>query len=231
MPRSSCIHRTFPPSGPLDGARRCSLEESTLGPPPESSRSSFSTQWCCRSCLLPATVGGARPRGGWCSSAIARLQGFSSCSPAAISRQWSSRRMSTSLVVERSEPDCGLPPPPRPQLQGCSSSSLGWKARPSWGPAFHMGWRPASSFSIRGRRAFTSLAEEANFGYVGPAGCRHRQLSHVWLLGLDGFGTASGAASCRLVGAWLFVHRTDDSRAVRRFATSTASPAPPAALL
>jgi hypothetical protein len=122
-------------------------------------------------------------------------------------------------------------PPPRPQLQGCSSSSLGWKARPSWGPAFHMGWRPASSFSIRGRRAFTSLAEEANFGYVGPAGCRHRQLSHVWLLGLDGFGTASGAASCRLVGAWLFVHRTDDSRAVRRFATSTASPAPPAALL
>jgi hypothetical protein len=112
MPRSSCIHRTFPPSGPLDGARRCSLEESTLGPPPESSRSSFSTQWCCRSCLLPAAVGGARPRGGWCSSAIARLQGFSSCSPAAISRQWSSRRMSTSLVVERSEPDCGLPPPP-----------------------------------------------------------------------------------------------------------------------
>jgi hypothetical protein len=86
------------------------------GPPPpavsplESSRSSFSAQWCCRSCLLLAAVGGARPRGGWHSSAIARLQGFSSCSPAAISRQWSSRRMTTSLVVERSEPGCGLPP-------------------------------------------------------------------------------------------------------------------------
>jgi hypothetical protein len=32
----------------------------------------------------------------------------------------------------------------------------------SWGPAFRMGWRPASSSSIRGKRAFTSLTEEAN---------------------------------------------------------------------
>jgi hypothetical protein len=73
---------------------------------PESSRS----LWCCRSCLLLDTVRGAQPRGGWRSSAIARLQGFSSCSLAAISRQWSSRGMTTSLVVERSEPGCGLPP-------------------------------------------------------------------------------------------------------------------------
>jgi hypothetical protein len=35
---------------------------------------------------------------------------------------------------------------------------------------------------------FTSLAEEANFGYTGPAGCRRSQLPRVWLLGLDGFG-------------------------------------------
>jgi hypothetical protein len=74
--------------------------------PPESSRS----WWCCRSCLLLAAVRGVQPRGGWRSSAIARLQGFSSCSPAAISRQWSSRGMTTSLVVERSESGCGLPP-------------------------------------------------------------------------------------------------------------------------
>jgi hypothetical protein len=38
---------------------------------------------------------------------------------------------------------------------------------------------------------FTSLAEEANFGYAGPAGCRRRQLSCVCLHGLDGFGAAS----------------------------------------
>jgi hypothetical protein len=93
--------------------------------PSGSSRSSFPVRWCGRSCLLLAAVGGARPHGGWRSSAIARLQGFSSCSPTALSRQWSSTRMTTNLVVERSEPGCGLP---LPQLQGCSSSSLGWKA-------------------------------------------------------------------------------------------------------
>jgi hypothetical protein len=47
---------------------------------------------------------------------------------------------------------------------------------------------------------FTSLAEEANLGYAGPAGCRRRQLQRVWLLGLDDFGAASNAASCRQVG-------------------------------
>jgi hypothetical protein len=116
MPRSFRIHRALPPSGPLDGARRCSLEGSASGPPPPtvlpsgSSRSSFPARRRYRSCLLLAVVGGARSRGGWRPSAIAWLQGFSSCSPAAISHQWSSRRMTTSLVVERSEPGCGLPP-------------------------------------------------------------------------------------------------------------------------
>jgi hypothetical protein len=106
----------------------------------------------------------------------------------------------------------------------------GVEGEPSWGTAFRMGWRPASSSSIRGRRVFTSLTEEANFGYAGPAGYRRRQLPSVWLFGLDGLGAASDAVSCRLVGAWLSVHRTGDGRAVRRSATSTASPVPPAAL-
>jgi hypothetical protein len=47
---------------------------------------------------------------------------------------------------------------------------------------------------------FTSLAEEANLGYTGSAGCRRRQLPRVWLLGLDGFGVTSNAASRRQVG-------------------------------
>jgi hypothetical protein len=38
----------------------------------------------------------------------------------------------------------------------------GEEGKPSWCPAFRMGWRPASSSSIQGRRAFTSLTEEAN---------------------------------------------------------------------
>jgi hypothetical protein len=50
------------------------------------------------------------PLGSSRSSAIARLQGFSSCSPATVFRRWSSTRMTTNLVVERSEPGCGLPP-------------------------------------------------------------------------------------------------------------------------
>jgi hypothetical protein len=112
MPRSSCTHRVLLPSGPLDGARWCSLEGSASGPPPPvvSPPGSTRSWWCCQSCLLLATVRGAQPRGGWRSSAIARLQRFSSCSPTAISRRWSSTRMTTSLVVERSEPGCGLPP-------------------------------------------------------------------------------------------------------------------------
>jgi hypothetical protein len=45
-----------------------------------------------------------------------------------------------------------------------------------------------------------SLAEEANFGYAGPADCGRRQLPRVWLLGLDGFGAASSAACHRQAG-------------------------------
>jgi hypothetical protein len=134
--------------------------------------------------------------------------------------------MTTSLVVERSEPGCGLPLPSASRM---FIIRAGEEGEPSWGPAFRMGWRPASSSSIRGRRAFTSLAEGANFGYAGPTDYRHRQSPRARFLGLDGFSAASNAASCRLVGAWLFVHLTGDGRAVRGFTTSTASPVPPAA--
>jgi hypothetical protein len=99
----------------------------------------------------------------------------------------------------------------------------GEEGEPSWGPSFRMGWRPASSSSIRGRRAFNSLAEEANFGYAGPADCRRRRPPRARFPGLDGLGAASDAASCRLVGAWLPVHRTGDGRAMRRSTASTAS--------
>jgi hypothetical protein len=78
------MHCALPPSEPPDGVHPC--------------------------CLLLAVVGGARPRGGWRSSDIARLQGFSSCSPTAVPHQWSSVGMITSLVVGRSKPGCGLCP-------------------------------------------------------------------------------------------------------------------------
>jgi hypothetical protein len=63
----------------------------------------------------------------------------------------------------------------------------------------------------------------------GVGRLRRCQLPRAWLLGLGGFGAASGTASCRLCGAWLSVHRTGDGCVVRRSATSMASPAPPAA--
>jgi hypothetical protein len=134
--------------------------------------------------------------------------------------------MTTSLVVERSEPGCGLPLPSASRM---FIIRAGEEGEPSWGPAFHMGWRPASSSSIRERRAFTSLAEEANFGYAGPADCRRRRPPRARFPDLDGLSTASDAASCCLVGAWLPVHYTGDGHAVRRSAASTASPAPAAA--
>jgi hypothetical protein len=61
-------------------------------------------------CPPLAVVGGAQPRWGWRLSAIARLQGFLSCSPAAVPHQWSSVGMIISLVVGRSKPGCGLCP-------------------------------------------------------------------------------------------------------------------------
>jgi hypothetical protein len=82
-------------------------------------------------------------------------------------------------MVERSEPGCGLPPPPPPSTLRMFIILTGAEGELIWGPSFRMGWRPASSFSIRRRRVFTSLAEEANFGYAGPVGCRHRQLLRV----------------------------------------------------
>jgi hypothetical protein len=227
MPRSSCDHRALPPFGPPDGVRRCSLEGSAsrssllATSPPESSRS----WWCRRSFLLLAAVGGAQPRGGWRSSTIIRLQGFSSRSPVATSGRWSSTRMTTSLVVERSGPGCSLPP----------ALSFKYVHHPCWGG----GRAELGSCLPYGLAARFFLQHSGEKGVHQPYGggelrlhgvgrLRRRQLPHVWLLDLGGFGAAFGAASCRLDGAWLSVHRTGDGRVVRRSATSTASPAPPA---
>jgi hypothetical protein len=98
------MHCALPPSEPPDGVHPC--------------------------CLRLAAVGGARPRGGWRSSDIARLQGFSSRSPAAVPHQWSSVGMITSLVVGRSKPGCGL----CPALSFKDVHHPGWGGgTPSWG--------------------------------------------------------------------------------------------------
>jgi hypothetical protein len=163
-------------------------------------------------CLRLAVVGGARPRGGWHSSDIARLQGFSSGSPAAVPRRRSPRMMTVGLVVGRSKPGCSL----------CPALSFKDVHHPRCGGGraelgFHLPHGPASRFFLQhsGERALTGLAEGANFDNAGPVGRKRRQLQRAWLAGSAGSGMASDAASCRLVRALLSVHRTGGCRAVR----------------
>jgi hypothetical protein len=68
-------------------------------------------------------------RESWYLSAIARLQGSSSGSPAASPRRWSPKTVTTSLMVGRSKPGCGL----------CPALSFKDLHHPCWG-----GWRGES---------------------------------------------------------------------------------------
>jgi hypothetical protein len=195
------MHRALPPSEPPDG-----------GHP---------------RCLRLAAVGGARPRGGWHPSAIARLQGFSSCSSAAFPHQWSSRMMTTSSVVGRSKPGCGL----------CPALSFKDLHHPCCGggraePGFYLPHGPAGHLFLQhsGERALTSLAEGANFDNAGPVDRKRRQLQRAWLAGSAGSVATSDAASCCLIRAWLSIHRTGDSRAARRSGMYATLPASPTAL-
>jgi hypothetical protein len=55
-------------------------------------------------------VEGTQLRGSWYLLAIVRLQGFSSCGPAASPRRWSPKTVTTSLMAGRSELGCDLDP-------------------------------------------------------------------------------------------------------------------------
>jgi hypothetical protein len=64
------------------------------------------------------------------------------------------------------EKQVGLRPLPHPQLQGCSSSGLGRRAR-RVESCLRVGRWPASSSNIRGRRASSSPEEEASSSHAG----------------------------------------------------------------
>jgi hypothetical protein len=179
-------------------------------------------------CLRLAAVGGARPCGGWHLSAIARLQGFSSCSPAAFPHQWSSRMMTTSSMVGRSKRGCGL----------CPALSFKDLHHPCCGggraePGFYLSQGPAGRLFLQhsGERALTGLAEGANFDNAGPVGRKRRQLQRAWLVGSSGSVAASDAASCRLTRAWPSVHRTGGRCAVGTGGSSKTSHATRAAFM
>jgi hypothetical protein len=106
MSSSSLMRRIFPPSKPPDG-----------GCPPS----------------FRLIIGGTQLRGSWYLSAIVRLQGFSSASPAAPPRRRSPEMVTTSSWVGRSKPGCDLGP------------TLSFKdvRHPRWGggrgePGFHL---------------------------------------------------------------------------------------------
>jgi hypothetical protein len=83
MSSHSLMHRVFPPSKPPDG-----------GYPPS----------------FRLIVGGTQLRGSWYLSAIVRLQGFSSCSPAAPLCWWSPKTVTSSSWIGRGNPGCDLDP-------------------------------------------------------------------------------------------------------------------------
>jgi hypothetical protein len=142
-------------------------------------------------------VGGTQLRGSWYLSAIARLQGFSSGSPAASPRRWSPKTVTTSLMVGRSEPGCDL----RPALSFKDLHHPGWggsRAEPElYLPHGFVGHLlPQHS----GERALTGLAGGSDFDNAGPVGRERRQLQRVGLAGSAGSGSAPDAPSRRESG-------------------------------
>ena len=165
MSSRSLMHRVFPPSKPPDG-----------GYPPS----------------FRLIVGGTQLRGSWYLSAIVRLQGFSSASPAVPLRRRSPETVTTSPWVGRSKPGCDLGP------------TLSFKDvhHPRWGG----GWAEPELYLPRGfvgqplphrsrERALTGPARGADFDTAGLVDGGRRQPQRVGLAGL-----APGAPSRRESG-------------------------------
>ena len=165
MSSRSLMHRVFPPSEPPDGG-------------------------CPQSFRL--VVGGTQLRWSRYLSAIVRLQGFSSCSPAAPLRRWSPKTVTTSPWVGRSKPGCDLGP------------TLSFKDvhHPRWGggraePELYLprGFVSQPLPQRSRERALTGPTRGADFGNAGLVDSGRRQLQRVGLTVL-----APGAPSCRKGG-------------------------------
>jgi hypothetical protein len=161
MSSRSLMHHVFPLSEPPDGGH------------PQSFR---------------LVVGGTQLRGSWYLSAIVRLQGFSSCSPAAPLRQRSPKMVTSSSMAGKSKPGCDLGP------------ALSFKDvhHPRWGggraePELYLprGFMGQPLLQHSRERALTGPARGADFDNAGLVDGGRRQLQRVGLAGL-----ALGAPSC-----------------------------------
>jgi hypothetical protein len=166
MSSRSLMHRVFPPSKPPDG-----------GYPPS----------------FRLVVGGTQLRGSWYLSAIVRLQGFSSASPAVPPRRRSPKTVTTSPWVGRSKPGYDLGP------------TLSFKDvhHPCWGggraePELYLprGFVGHPLLRRSSERALAGPAGGSDFDNAGPVDGRRRQPQRVGL-----FGLAPGAPSCRKAAA------------------------------
>jgi hypothetical protein len=120
--------------------------------------------------------------------------------------------VTTSSMVRRSKPGCGL----------CPALSFNDLHHPCWGggqvePELYLPYGPAGHLFLQhsGERALTGLAEGADFDNAGPIGRKRRQLQHAWLADSAGFGVASGATSHRWGRVWLSARRTGGCCVVR----------------
>jgi hypothetical protein len=141
-------------------------------------------------------VGGTQLRESWYLSAIVRLQGFSSCSPAASPRRWSPKTVTSSLMAGRSEPGCDL------------GSPLSFKDvhHPCWGggqaePELYLprGFMGQPLLQHSRERALTGPARGADFDNTGLVDGGRRQLQHVGLAGLAPGAPSRRKGGCRAV--------------------------------
>jgi hypothetical protein len=231
MPRFSCIHLALLPSEPLDGARRCSLKGSVLGPPSGLTAGELALFVSCM-VVLPIL-----------SSSCCYWRSATSWGLALFCHRSASR-------IFIMQPGCGLP-----------LVVIYKDDHQPHGGEKQVGLRPPPALSFKdvhhprwgGRRA--KLGSYLLHGLVTRFFLQHLEEKDVhqpcgggelWLRGAGRLQAPSAVAClapwlgwlwCRLrrclpplIGAWLSAHRTGNSRAVRRSATSVASPAPPPAL-
>jgi hypothetical protein len=134
-----------------------------------------------------------QPHGSWHPSTTIWLQGFSSCSPAAVPRRWSPRRMTTNLVVGRSKSGCNLSP----------TLSLKDVHHPRWGgrrvePGSYLPYGSVTRLFLQHPEG---VHQSCGRGGPWPHGAGRLQAvscSVTGPLGLDGSDAASDAASRRL---------------------------------
>jgi hypothetical protein len=102
--------------------------------------------------------------------------------------------VTTSSMVGRSKPGCGL----------CPALSFKDLHHPCWGRGraeseLYLPYGSVGHLLLQhsGEKALTVLAEGADFDNAGSIGRKRRQLQHAWFAGSAGSGAASGATSHR----------------------------------